>query len=163
MYSQTGCRVGFGGDYRGFGGPVRIVRRLSSYTSPMRRLIPAMPLLATMLIVARASGAGSPSDGLTPTVVAESMAVFATAEAERKSAAGNCTIEPNAQCEGADFEGVDLGAEFLGNNRNDGLDLTGANLRSANMKGVDLYLADLTGADLTGADRARHRVLGLEW
>ena len=111
-----------------------------------------MPLLATLLVVACASGAGSPSDGPTPTVVAESMVVFATAEAERKSAAGNCAIEPNAQCEGADFEGVDLGAEFLGNNLNDGLDLTGANLRSANMKDIDLYLADLTGADLTGAD-----------
>jgi uncharacterized protein YjbI with pentapeptide repeats len=109
---------------------------------------------AFVLAAACTSSPAAPSASVSsPTGIPESESVFATAEAQRKSFAGDCVIGPHAQCEGADFEGKDLAAEQLGNHlQKDGVDLTGANLRFSNMKGVNLYLADLTEADLTGAD-----------
>ncbi len=109
--------------------------------------------LLLALAVSCTSTPVSPVAVSSPTGIPESESVFATAEAQRKLSAGDCTVEPQARCEGADFEGMDLAAEQLGNHlQKDGVDLTGANLRFANMKGVNLHLADLTDADLTGAD-----------
>jgi uncharacterized protein YjbI with pentapeptide repeats len=77
----------------------------------------------------------------------------ATAEALRKVFAGDCKVGPGAQCEGADFEGMNLDPYDPPGNRNfDGVDLTDANLRNADMSGVSMSLGMLDGADLTGAN-----------
>ena len=87
-----------------------------------------------------------------PTAIPERETEFATAEAARKSSAGECQIEPNAQCEGADLASTDLAALQINKGLGEGVDLSGANLRFANLSGVNLYLADLSSADLTGAN-----------
>ena len=87
-----------------------------------------LALVAGLTLSALACDAGSDDASDIP----ERESAFATAEAERKSAAGDCRIGPGAQCEGADFEGADLAAEQLGNNlQEDGVDLSEANLRFA--------------------------------
>ena len=108
----------------------------------------------------------------------------ATRLPEVPAAVGGCTIEPGAECPGADFRGADLsevkpgmgdtreqrapanlkranlrGADFAGANltlvRLEGADLREANLRDATIQAAFLYQADLRGADLSGADLGR--------
>jgi hypothetical protein len=131
-----------------------------SVTPSHMKLIPTLivvPVIATVLVgafIACSSQAPAADVGTEPTAspIPDRPSAAATAEADRKSTAGECEIGPGAQCEGVDFEGTDLAAELLHKGLGEGVDLSGANLRSANLSGVDLHLADLSEADLTGAN-----------
>jgi hypothetical protein len=108
----------------------------------------ALPVV--VLLVIGCSGQSPASDAATvpePTAspIPRRETEAATAEARRKSSAGDCEIGPGAQCEGADFEGKDLAATSpINMGLGEGVDLSGANLRFANLRGVNLLLADLT-------------------
>ena len=67
--------------------------------------------------------------------------MFATAEADRKSAAGDCRIGPRARCEGADFKGADLNNVNLKGAVLSEADLTDANLSWANLREADVEAA----------------------
>ena len=62
--------------------------------------------------------------------------MFATAEADRKSAAGDCRIGPRARYEGADLNNVNLKGAVLSE-----ADLTDANLSWANLREADVEAA----------------------
>ena len=65
---------------------------------------------------------------------------------------GDCVIEPNTDCPGADLRGAGLG--FRSNSSGAGVraKLAGANLQGADLTGADLFSADFTSADLRGAN-----------
>ncbi len=122
------------------------------------KLLPVLLALPVIALLAVGCTGQSPAsdvgDSAQPTAspIPGRPSTAATAEAVRKSSAGDCEIGAGAQCEGADFEGKDLAAEQIHMGLGEGVDLSGANLRFANLKGVNLLLADLSEADLTGAD-----------
>ena len=82
----------------------------------------------------------------------DSVTSAATAEALRKTVAGNCEIGPGAQCEEADLGQADLDPGDAGWQNFDPVDLSNANLRNADLSGVSMFQGSLEGADLTGAD-----------
>ena len=78
----------------------------------MVRAVSTPRLALALVLSAVACGAGAAvevgpgsADG---SDIPERESVFATAEADRKSAAGDCRMGPGARCEGADFKGADL-------------------------------------------------------
>ncbi len=62
---------------------------------------------------------------------------------------GNCVLQPNTNCAGANLAGANLpGVNLTGAN------MAGANLTGANLSGANLTDANFTGANLTAADLA---------
>jgi len=139
--------------------------------------------LCLMLLAACGGDTGSaPEENLTPTPyptrLSRAVIEVGATVVPIASQIGDCLIERNAQCPGADLREADLGVIMVGQHPDrlpanlrksnfEGADFTNAflervdfseaNLRNANLTNAILisavmYMTDLRGANLTGAD-----------
>jgi hypothetical protein len=114
--------------------------------------------LVLVLLVAACSSSSETASSPTPVATSSPTPPKASPTA---TVVNDCTIEPKAQCPGAQLSLVSLMGQDLSGANLEGADLstsdlrkvdfTGANLIDATVSESDLTDADLTGADLTGA------------
>ncbi len=75
---------------------------------------------------------------------------------------GDCVIEPNTECPGADLRGAQLGFRSFGFGAGVRAKLAGANLQEADLTGADLFSADLASADLRRANLTDANLAGAD-
>jgi uncharacterized protein YjbI with pentapeptide repeats len=98
---------------------------------------------------------GSSDEGHTPVAKAGTPDVQAF-----PSQIGDCVLEPNTDCHGADLRGAALGFRSFSFGAGIRIKLMGANFQEADFTGADLFNADFTGADLRKANFTNAKLSG---
>jgi len=98
---------------------------------------------------------GTTQEGHTPVAKAGTPDVQAF-----PSQIGDCILEPNTDCLGADLRGAALGFRSFSFGAGIRIKLMGANFQDADFTGADLFNADFTSADLRRANLTDAEVAG---
>jgi uncharacterized protein YjbI with pentapeptide repeats len=73
---------------------------------------------------------------------------------------GDCVLEPNTDCQGADLRGAALGFRSFSFGAGIRIKLMGANFQDADFTGADLFNANFTSANLSGANFTNAKLAG---